>query len=491
VGLAFGDALLPALEAVVDIAGPMVTVFADELTAALEAATAVAKPAADVLGFIAEAIGGVETESGKAAIGGRALGGVFSGVGRAALSTLGPVGGVASALSTVNTLFGQTADEAEASGSAVADAAVRAQAAEGNSLALRTSGWYRFVQDQIVNQQGWVAAVEANTARATAAFDSFLAAATSNIPSVAAEFDKLAADMGTDQVLANLESMFAATEQWTTDMETQIAAGNTNIVGLMAELGPEKSAILLGSYSGDLVELEAHLTRMFEAEQNARLRARQATVLHYLTLNGMTREGAERVVAQLGNSLLLEEPTLEAVQAAEAAVAESDLATIAGRVARDANEAARATVPEWYATGRDLANGFRQGVIEQDAAIRGAGAQMAVSAYLAAKSAAQSNSPSRLFASLGSDLAAGLVAGMQQAANSVKLEGETLVSVAAAPASAFQTQVQTAPTVAGANISVTVPVTVTGGMTPDDGRRIGEAAAVELRNVLMMEARVA
>jgi hypothetical protein len=374
-----------------------------------------------------------------------------------------------------------------------ATAAATEQAAqdEANSLALRTSGWYEFLQTQITNQQAWYEAVTVTTALATQAFDSFLQAALTNIPSVLTEFQKLSAEMGTDQVLANLETMFAATAQWTTDMETQIAAGNTNIVALMAELGPEKSAILLSSYSGDLMELEAHLARMFEAEQNARFMARQATVLHYLTQQGLTAEGAQRVVDVLGNTLLLEEPTLEAVQAAEKAIRDTDMAAEAGRAARAANEAARATVPDWYATGRDLANGLRQGIIEQDAAIRGAGAQMAVSAYLAAKAAAQSNSPSRLFASLGEDLAAGMAVGMRDATGLVQVQGESLVSVAAAPASAFTTTMQATPTVAGANISVTVPVTVTGGMTPDDGRRIGEAAAAEVRNVLMMEARVA
>jgi hypothetical protein len=80
---------------------------------------------------------------------------------------------------------------------------------------------------------------------------------------------------------------------------------------------------------------------------------------------------------------------------------------------------------------------------------------------------------------------------MTQSAGLLTVSGESLVSVAAAPASAFTTTMQPAPTVAGANISVTVPVTVTGGMTPEDGRRIGQAAGVEVRNVLMMEARVA
>jgi hypothetical protein len=116
---------------------------------------------------------------------------------------------------------------------------------------------------------------------------------------------------------------------------------------------------------------------------------------------------------------------------------------------------------------------------------------MAVAAYEATRSKAQTQSPSKLFATIGADIAAGMALGMQQASGLVALQGESLVTVAAAPASAFTTTMPTAPTVAGANISVTVPVTVTGGMTPDDGRRIGEAAAAEVRNVLMMEARVA
>jgi hypothetical protein len=184
---------------------------------------------------------------------------------------------------------------------------------------------------------------------------------------------------------------------------------------------------------------------------------------------------------------------LESVQAAEAVVRDSKLAAEAGNAAREANRQARLQIDPFTQTGRDLMqgliNGWRQQGEQQNLA--GEGTWAVETIYNAAAYKAVRRSPSKLFAELGKDLAAGLALGMSQGADLLTVGGEAMVTVAAAPASAFTTTMQATPTVAGANISVTVPVTVTGGMTPDDGRRIGEAAAAEVRNVLMMEARVA
>lgn len=483
--------LSQAFEGVVAAVAPVLVSIGEDLAAAFRLASEAVGPIIRGLDIVQQVLlkTGISGEDAAEGID----------VGDTALEAFGrTVVGTVPVLGPVANLMLGIGDAASSQAGAVDEAAVataRAAQAEANTLALRSSGWYEFLTTTSVNQQSWVAAVEANTARASAAFGTFLDAATANIPSVTAEFDKLAADMGTDQVLANLETMFAATETWTASMEAQIALGNTNIVTLMAQLGPEKSAILLGSYSGDEAELEAHLARMFEAEQNARLQARQATVMHYLIAQGMTKEGAERVVAQLGNSLLLEEPTLEAVQAAEAVVAASDLETIAARVTRNTVEAARVEAARMKQVGEDLMEGLLTGFRSRGGTLAGEGSWAVKTIYDAAMLRAQSTSPSKLFASLGKDLANGLVVGMDSGASLLTASGASMVSVAAAPVSAFTASVQNDPTLAGANISVTVPVTVTAGMTADDGRRIGEAAGqaaeMELRRVYRMEAMLA
>jgi hypothetical protein len=326
-------------------------------------------------------------------------------------------------------------------------------------------------------------------------FDALTDAAVANVPSVNEAFQSLSAEVGTMQILADLDAAFAATVTWTDNMSAQIALGNDSIVGLMAELGPEKSAILLATYDGDLAQLEAHLDRLYLAELNAQMRARQTMVLHYLEARGITGEQAQAIVDELGATLILEDPTADSVEAAAKKIDEARWAAASATQAQAAWRALIAERVEFVRAGQSVGDGFVEGMVSKLVDIRNAGVQMVTDAYLASKGKARINSPSLLFADLGNELVEGLALGLNDTTLAVT-SSQQLVSAVATP---LERAALSAPagigSGAGANISVTVPVTVTAGMTADDGRRIGEAAGqaaeMELRRVYRMEAMLA
>lgn len=322
------------------------------------------------------------------------------------------------------------------------------------------------------------------------------AAAVANVPSVNAAFASLSAEVGTMQILADLDAAFAGTEQWTADMEAQLADGNDAIVALMAELGPEKSAILLSSYEGDLADLEVHLDRLYLAELNAQRRARETLVLHYLDAKGITGDKAQEIVDELGATLILEDPTAESVDAATKVIEDAEWATAANERARATWQALIDERPQFVTAGQSVTSGFVQGIYSAAADIDTAGSWLIQTVKKAADAKAVVNSPSLLFASLGKELVEGLAFGMNDTTLAVT-SSQRLVSAVATP---LERATLSAPAGVGGgggptNIAVTVPVTVTAGMTADDGRRVGEAAGqaagMELRRMYRMEAMLA
>lgn len=182
--------------------------------------------------------------------------------------------------------------------------------------------------------------VDVLTLRTQAAADGmrdFASAATGNVPSVTAAFNELSAEKGTNQILAELDAAFAGTQQWTDRMAEQLEVGNANIVRLMGELGPEKSRILLDSYDGELEDLERHLERLAFAEMMARAAAREMAVRHYLDVKGIVGQAQDDIVAEVGERLVLEDPTVEAIEAAARAVeVDTSIPTAVVQAAREA-----------------------------------------------------------------------------------------------------------------------------------------------------------
>jgi len=538
--------LASAFELVGGFAAEVFEVVGKDLVSAFRAATDAVRPiirALEIAGDVLRKTGEGAEEAGDGISFAEAA---TKGFARTAIGFIPQVGPLVNLYNDVSGAADDTTDAVDAA----SEALDRSARQEQTALATRSSGWSQFIQTQISNQAAWYEAVERNTRLAGEAFDKFLTSATANIPSVTAEFQKLSADMGAEEIIRNLENMFAATEQWTVDMETQIAAGNTNIVRLMAELGPEKSAILTQAYDGDLEKLEEHLDLMYKAEANAQLRARQATVLHYLMETGHTEQGAQEIVNALGANLILEAPTLESVQAMEKVLSESKADAIAGHEAREVVKALRAqegnvkiAAERWMkfleggikdggpalmnqmtqtsgeaksavsdemssSEGSRIGGSFMEGLrisIEAGGVLTAA-RNMAGSIIDVFKGVFNMSSPSRVMMEIGDDLMAGLAIGLERSEGEATQQFKRLAktfktidlgagmftvggSAGGAFGSEFINQRQTG--LAGANISVTVPITVTAGMTSDDGRMIGQAVGSEvgrsLRSTLRME----
>jgi hypothetical protein len=132
-----------------------------------------------------------------------------------------------------------------------------------------------------------------------------------------------------------------------------------------------------------------------------------------------------------------------------------------------------------YGLGESLMDGLAQGISRN--IFRGTleAARAVRAAEQAARDEAESDSPSKAWERLGRDLVAGLSNGLN-ASSGIAARAASGVVSAATPSGGSST-----------TINVSVPVTVSGNADPAVGRQIGRAAAAELRNVLMMEARVA
>lgn len=544
-----------------------------------------------------------------------------------ALNMIPGLGPVVSFLGVVGQATSDTADETDAASEA-ADKYAELMEGLGDELDSTADAQDRF---------------SASAQIAESRMMDFVNAAAANVPRIAEAFGELSAEKGTDQILADLDAAFVATAEWTDQMGEQIAAGNQNIVGLMAELGPEKSRILLESYGGELSDLEAHLERLAWAEMSARVAAREMAVRQYLEMRGIVGGLQDDIVEEVRARLVLEDPTAESLDAAIGVIADGRGApTAAGRLAgrtsdqwaigmnlrnptdqqlaavnraialsdtpgvtasmarkaveeynqqlpgmarftgeqmeslvrlitgsgvqeagaeagsgaaagfvdgvapvegagrdaaREAEQAIRREVPAFYSTGGRLAEQFASGIRLRVNTVRRAGADTGRSAVTGLRGAApateffvvggltadgfargirsraqasadeaarmvreaarrareeaQTGSPSRLFASIGDDIGAGLALGMERQTSAVADAAREML--AAAEQASDPSFVSAGTTLR--EVSISVPVTVTGGVTADEGREFGEQVAGEvgrqLASTLRLEGLVA
>lgn len=130
-----------------------------------------------------------------------------------------------------------------------------------------------------------------------------------------------------------------------------------------------------------------------------------------------------------------------------------------------------------YGVGQAFGEGIRDGIDSYVGRIRSAAANAVNEAEAAARLAADSNSPSKLFAAVGEDMGEGIVVGLDAAASSIAAASSALVAVAAAPVVAPDVA-RVAPFGdggAGAT-TVTIPVVVhvNGRVTESEAKAIGE-----------------
>ena len=143
------------------------------------------------------------------------------------------------------------------------------------------------------------------------------------------------------------------------------------------------------------------------------------------------------------------------------------------------NYSDEADLTGWY-LGDALSEGLKRGLRDSASSVAEIAAQIIRDAEIAAKDEAESDSPSKVWERLGRDLVSGLTNGLR---NSSFLASNAAAGVInqATPAAAAA---------GGNNISISVPVTISGNVDPALGTEIGGRAAAEISRVLRLEAMV-
>jgi hypothetical protein len=320
-------------------------------------------------------------------------------------------------------------------------------------------------------------------------------AGATSLPTVLSLFQDITAETTPDQLKANLDEQIALTQQWVVTMYDTQAAGFGNVTTLLAQLGPERSAMLVGMYGTQLADLEKHLAEVYAAEQRARVAVNELAVREFLRLRGITGAEADAIVGVFAANLQLGVPAAEELNAVIRHAETKKLAafTAFGDFAGAANKSVQDIINE--NTGRAIADNLDKGLgdglsKEQaqaiwQAAIYAQRVKNKINEILGVKS------PSTEMMKTGYELARGLAMG---------IEGNTgLVDTAIGSLGQSALGLTVSAGLPGARgtapINISVPITVAGGMTAEDGARIGEAAgaaaADQLRRRMRLEALVA
>jgi len=454
---------------------------------------------ADILGVIADA-------AGFAARNIPTLVDALGGLGGIARTLPGPLGTAVTILDGLGSIVRSNKQDVDDSVPTLG----RFEEANVRAAATSASGWADFFQSQAADlaaAEEWSAAYFAGV---DAQITGFVSSVQSHIPNVTAEFQKLGQDgMGVEEVLTSLDEMFAATETWTDQMSAQIEAGNTNIVGLMSALGPEKSAIIDGMNAEELTKLEGHLRKLATIEQNARVAARVVAVEQWGLAQGLNETQTKELVDRYEKNLILADPMaseLEAVAAEirdETATAE-EAGALAGRAVngmrtpldedtsvpaaakgvmeRAVSEADGVATSQTNAIGQNFSSGIQTGIVSRLSNVVQAATSVMSAAIVAANTEARNSSPSKVMIEAGRNLSDGLAIGIADRKQSVVAEAEAIMAAALAPRSGDVRVGALGGNVMPEQVSVNVqvPVTVAGPVGSDAGRQFGESAGVEI-----------
>jgi ABC-type transporter Mla subunit MlaD len=120
------------------------------------------------------------------------------------------------------------------------------------------------------------------------AVSEFTSKVNAEIPSVVEAFSRLGEDDVTvGQLISDFEKSIDATVQWSDDLVRYAQENKGALLQVAAELGPERTRLLVDGYGKSEEELNAHLQRMQLAELNARVEAEIAAKIGFLQQRGL------------------------------------------------------------------------------------------------------------------------------------------------------------------------------------------------------------
>lgn len=366
--------LVAIFEAFGPIAGDIVSLLVDNLSPALETIADIARATTAVTERLSEALTDLGLAGDDAADGMNLVKVATDGYVRTALTAVPVIGPVLGALLD----WARISDDVAEATSDLTD--------EVTGLRGPTSA-------ATVDAEAQAAAMEdllEQYAGAAEAVAQFAETATSKLPGSAASFIELSDSTNADTIRGNLQEQLALTERWVADMASVQAQGFDDILVLLGELGPERSALLMDQYGSDLRDLEDHLEAMAAAEQRARAQINTIALNEYLRLRGITGVEAAAINRELEAALQLGPVTQQEIEDARAVVT-GQLGTIGGYQLGEAET-------NQYATALGLVNPTQEQLdtiagIVANASVPGVAGQMGLDAALFYAAALGNSSP--------------------------------------------------------------------------------------------------
>lgn len=475
--------LAKAFETFAGFAAEVSAAIGARLSGALEGLRRITDPLADVMALLADNVGLLGNASVASAAGVDVLGVAVKGLARNAIASIPILGPLINGLGDLNDALGGTEAQSEATEGAIRNTSV----AESDAARItnqfyiaseRTANGLQALRDKFAGvYDGWV--TFADTVR-------------SNVPTVVEALGQVTDETNADELTGNLREQIAATDRWTRDMGNLYAFGFENIAGLLAEIGPTQSAILLEQYRGREGELEEHLRLMAEAQQRAATQANEIALRGYLRMRDITGAQANAIVLTLGAELQLGVPTQEAIDEVIASPATNELRVLAafGKLGTDATGAVSAEMngAKGATIAGNLIDGMTKEMYLRVQSLKDAATTVADTVITTVNGLFGNASPSKVMMQTGRDVVSGLVLGLSESAPQAEAAMSSLTNgMLGVNLSAGAPSIR--------DVSVTVPVTVSGGMTADDGRAIGaaagQAAGAELARMMRLEALVA
>jgi hypothetical protein len=135
--------------------------------------------------------------------------------------------------------------------------------------------------------------------RLTAEMQAFTNKVQENVPTLIDAFSRLGEEgVNTDIILDEFEKSIAATREWSDNLVRFADENKSALLQVAAELGPERTRLLIDGYKGNEEALDEHLKRMLFLEAVARTEAEVAAKIGFLQMQG-EYSGQYEVLAEI------------------------------------------------------------------------------------------------------------------------------------------------------------------------------------------------